>query len=69
MQKGDDIYQEISDFLCQMNDEKKIWNENNKISSEEIKTICYNYGNLFCLFDNMFSILNTKRNTFAEETF
>ena len=60
MAKGDEIYQEIADFLCEMNELNKIGNSNATITNEEIRTICKDYGNIFCLFDNVFAILNTK---------
>ena len=67
MSKGDEIFKEISEYLCRMNDERKIGNENDLITNEEIKIICIDHGNLFCLFDSVFSIINSNRNTFDEQ--
>ena len=47
MGNGDDICQDTSDYLCQMNNENKMGNENDSIRNEEIKTIYTDCASLF----------------------
>ena len=62
---GDDTYENISAFSIDQNNDNKIGNSNGIITNDERSRACKDYGNLFCLFDNVFSILN-KKGTFDE---
>ena len=61
MKNGDVTCKDISSYLQKENNNDSIGNSNDMISNEEIEKACNDYGNLFCLFDNVFSILNQKR--------
>ena len=55
MKHGDVTCNDISNYLIDQNNNDKVGNSNDMISDEEIKATCANHGNLFCLFDNVFS--------------
>ena len=67
MSKGNETFSEIADFFWKLNDENKIGNSNDKITNDEIRTISNDHGNLLCLFDKVFSIVNSKRDIINQE--
>ena len=61
MKNGDVACKDAISYLQKENNNNSIGNANDMISNEEIEKSCNDYGNLFCLFDDVFSILNQKR--------
>ena len=63
MKNGNDVFREISLQFCKLNYDNELGNRNDAIDDIEIKIMCHDYSNFFCLFDNVFSVLNSERGT------
>ena len=50
MKNGDVAYDSASNYLNNLNNNNKIGNHNDDISTNEVVTVCKYYGNLFFLF-------------------
>ena len=60
MLKGDVIFEDISIYLIETNNENKIINENDKIGDDELKITCKDYDNACYLDVKFFSTLNSN---------
>ena len=67
MKNGNNSFREIILCLCKLNDHNELGNKNDAIDNEEIKIKCYDYGNLFCSFDDVFSVLKSEHGTIASK--
>ena len=60
MNNGDFMYNEVCNYLVNLKNYQKIGNSNDYVSNEELVTTCKDYGNLYCVFDNIFLLSTTK---------
>ena len=60
MKNGDVMHNDICNYLVNLNNNYKVGNSNDHVYNDELVTTCRDNGNLFCLFDNVFAIINKK---------
>ena len=68
MKNGDVVNDSIRNFLVNLNNNNKIGHSNDGMSINEVVIVREDYGNLFCLFDNVLDIVNKKRGSWDECT-
>ena len=62
MQYGDIACEDTSSYLINENNDDKLGNTHGIITKDKISRACKDCGNLFCLFNNVFYVLNKKGN-------
>ena len=67
MKNSNDVFRETSSCLCKLNGDNELENKNDAIDNAEIKITWHDYGIFFCLFDNVFSVLNSERGTITSK--
>ena len=61
MKEGDNIFEEIKQYLIIRNNNNALGNDNCTIDNEEIVSLCDKHGKMLVMFDNVFSAFYTKR--------